>query len=113
MVGNISKRGSKGEKGDVPSLALRYDETTGDLYYSSEGILVDKEYVSSQDLGIGNLSKLHTDNKSSVVAAINELNTKIIDLQQAQSDILLTDNSTNTVYKVYVSNGKLNMEVAE
>lgn len=72
MVGNISKskgfkgdRGDaftyddftpqqlanlKGEKGDVPSVILTYDKETGDLYYSSDGIMVDTEYVGTQDL---------------------------------------------------------------
>ncbi len=72
MIGNISKskgfkgdRGDaftyddftpqqlanlKGEKGDVPSVKLTYDEETGNLYYESDGILIDKEYVDSKDL---------------------------------------------------------------
>ena len=72
MVGNISKskgfkgdRGDaftyddftpqqladlKGEKGAVPSVELIYDEDTGDLYYDSDGILLDKEYIDSQNL---------------------------------------------------------------
>lgn len=40
----------KGEKGDVPSVKFRYDEATGDVYYESDGILLDKEYVDSNDL---------------------------------------------------------------
>lgn len=39
----------KGEKGDVPSVKFRYDEETGDVYYESDGILLDKEYVDSND----------------------------------------------------------------
>lgn len=69
MIGNISKskgfkgdvgpigpqgppgeQGTKGDKGDTPSIVLRYDEETGKLYYNSDGILVDKEYVESQNL---------------------------------------------------------------
>ena len=40
----------KGEKGDVPSIILEYDKATGDVWYESDGILVDKEYVDSNNL---------------------------------------------------------------
>lgn len=69
MTGNISKskgfkgergytgetgpqgpQGLKGDKGDTPAIGFRYDEATGDLYYSSDGVLVDKEYISSKNL---------------------------------------------------------------
>lgn len=69
MVGNISKTrgvlgatgpqgkqgpkgdaGEQGPKGDTPSIVLRYDPETGNLYYSSDGILIDKEYIESQNL---------------------------------------------------------------
>ena len=68
MIGNISKSkgfkgdigdaftyedftpeqlaGLKGDQGDVPSIVLRLD-SDGNLYYSSDGILVDKEYATS------------------------------------------------------------------
>jgi hypothetical protein len=51
MTGNISKaKGFKGDKGDTPSITFRYDKETGNLYYSSDGILVGKEYLDSQNL---------------------------------------------------------------
>lgn len=51
MTGNISKaKGFKGEKGDTPSITFRYDKETGNLYYSSDGILVGREYLDSQNL---------------------------------------------------------------
>lgn len=69
MIGNISKvrgklgatgpqgpqgpqgeQGLQGEKGDTPVIAFRLDENTGDLYYSSDGIYLDKEYVDSNNL---------------------------------------------------------------
>ena len=69
MTGNISKskgfkgdrgytgpqgpqgeQGVQGEKGDTPEITFRYDEETGNLYCSSDGILVDKEYISSKNL---------------------------------------------------------------
>lgn len=52
MNGNLSKtcrKGSKGEKGDTPSVVFRLDEN-GNLYCSSDGILVPEEYVKSQDI---------------------------------------------------------------
>lgn len=50
MKGNISKTSLKGSKGDTPHIAFRYDEETGDLYYRSDGIYIDKDYVSTYDL---------------------------------------------------------------
>lgn len=66
MTGNISKskgfkgdtglpgpqgppgeQGIQGVKGDTPSLLLRYDSDTGNLYYASDGIRADKEYLDS------------------------------------------------------------------
>ena len=40
----------KGNKGDTPSIVLRYDESTGNLYYSSDGIMEDKEYLETQNV---------------------------------------------------------------
>lgn len=42
--------GSQGERGYTPSIVLKLDEETGDLYYSSDGILVEKEYIATQNL---------------------------------------------------------------
>ena len=50
MKGNISKTSLKGSKGDTPHISFRYDEETGDLFYRSDGIYIDKEYVSTYDL---------------------------------------------------------------
>ena len=53
MIGNISKptglKGDKGDKGDTPSIVFRLDED-GNLYYSSDGTLIEKEYLASQFL---------------------------------------------------------------
>lgn len=46
MKGNISKnKGFKGNDGHTPSISFRYDASTGLLEYTSDGILLDKEYV--------------------------------------------------------------------
>ena len=54
MTGNVSKskgfKGDAGKDGYTPSITFRYDEATGDLYYSSDGLLIDKEYVDSEGL---------------------------------------------------------------
>ena len=56
MRGNVSKvspkviQGPDGPKGDTPSIVFKYDADTGDLYFSSDGILADKDYVESQNL---------------------------------------------------------------
>ena len=47
---SVNIKGVKGDKGNTPSVVLRYDRETGNLYYSSDGILVDKDYVNSQNL---------------------------------------------------------------
>ena len=52
MTGNISKttrQGSKGDKGDIPAITLLYDEETGNLYYSSDSIMIGKEYTDSKN----------------------------------------------------------------
>ena len=62
MTGNLSKTrgvlgstgpqgpiGPQGVKGDTPTLKFVYDEGTGDLYYTSDGILLDKEYADSNN----------------------------------------------------------------
>ena len=43
-------QGDKGEIGYTPKITFRYDPDTGDLYYDSDGILLDKEYVDSYNL---------------------------------------------------------------
>ena len=69
MIGNISKskgfkgdtgaigpqgpqgiQGVQGVKGDTPALVLRYEQDTGNLYYNSDGILVEKEWVETQNI---------------------------------------------------------------
>ena len=50
MTGNISKsKGFKGDKGDTPSIKFKLDDE-GNLYYSSDGILVDNNYIDSKNL---------------------------------------------------------------
>lgn len=70
-------QGIQGVKGDSPSIIFRYDPQTGELYYASDGILVDKEYVNSNDIAtnveVGRLEDLKTTTKTSIVDAINEL----------------------------------------
>ena len=46
--GNLSK--AKAKKGETPSIEFKYDEVTGELSFRSNGILVDKGYVSSHGL---------------------------------------------------------------
>ena len=45
-----SLKGEPGEVGGTPVIAFRYDEETGMLYCSSDGILADKEYINSKNL---------------------------------------------------------------
>lgn len=71
MIGNISKskgfRGDDGKDGFTPAIGFRYDEATGNLYYSSDGILVDKEYIDSKNLA----------SKDFVIGKILELSNKV------------------------------------
>ncbi len=50
MKGNISKVGIKGDKGYTPHITFRYDEKTGDLFYSSDDMFVDSDYISTHEL---------------------------------------------------------------
>lgn len=45
-----SIRGHKGDIGYTPKITLRYDPETGNLYYDSDSILLDKEYIESYDI---------------------------------------------------------------
>lgn len=67
MKGNISKQGTKGLKGDTPHITFRYDKETGNLYYRSDGIFIDKDYVSTYDLA----------NKTDIAEAIERVNAAI------------------------------------
>ena len=92
MIGNISKSkgfkgdigdaftyedftpeqlaGLKGDQGDTPSVALRLD-SDGNLYYSSDGILVDKEYATSNQFA----TKEYVANL--LLDKVNELESKV------------------------------------
>ena len=85
MIGNISKskgfkgdpgpigpqgpqgeQGIQGEKGDSPAIVLRLDDA-GNLYYNSDGILVDKEYVESQNLVTKDEMKTYIDEEVEII----------------------------------------------
>lgn len=72
-VGPAGPQGEQGVKGDTPSIVFRYDETTGNLYCSSDGVLVDKEYVQSQNL----VTKNNVYTKEQVTILLNELEEKL------------------------------------
>jgi hypothetical protein len=42
--------GPQGERGYTPNIILKYNPETGELSYSSDGLLIDKEYVETQNL---------------------------------------------------------------
>jgi hypothetical protein len=50
LKGEKGDTGLQGERGYTPSLVLKYNPETGELSYSSDGILIDKEYVETQNL---------------------------------------------------------------
>ena len=54
LKGDIGKQGIQGLKGDTPNIVFRYDKDTGNLYYSSDGILMSK--YDSYDIEAGNSS---------------------------------------------------------
>ena len=85
MIGNISKskgfkgdtgpigpqgpqgeQGIQGEKGDSPAIVLRLDDT-GNLYYNSDGILIDKEYVESQNLVTKDEMQVYIDEEVKII----------------------------------------------
>ena len=75
--GDQGIQGEKGDRGNMPSVYLRLDEATGNLYYNSDGIVTSEEYVDTGSFAdktsIGSMDTLKTTNKSNLVAAINEL----------------------------------------
>ena len=99
MIGNISKskgfkgdrgyigiqgiQGIQGEKGNTPNIIFHYNEDTGELSYSSDSILLDKEYVSDNnfvtkdDIVLQRDERLITNDKT-VIGAINEVASRFI-----------------------------------
>lgn len=71
------EQGDKGDTGATPSIEVTYDEETGDLYVDTDGIQHPQDYVSTHNLVpkgyVGKLTDLMTIDKTSIVAAINEL----------------------------------------
>ena len=71
-----SLKGEQGERGYTPLVELEYDKD-GNLYYSSDGTMYPPDYIHTHDLAtkgyVGKLSELRTIDKTSIVAAINEL----------------------------------------
>ena len=68
MTGNISKaKGFRGEDGKTPSVVLLYDPDSGNLYYSSDGIMVDKDYVNSQNLISKDEAIVFIDEKTKII----------------------------------------------
>lgn len=75
MTGNISKakalKGDPGKDGHTPAITFAYDPDSGNLYYSSDGIMVDKDYIDSQNLATkdfvkGLVGELSTTEKASI-----------------------------------------------
>lgn len=64
--GPQGEQGIQGVKGNTPVITFTYVKETGDLYYSSDGILLDKDYVESKNLVIKD--------------QVNELTTFVINL---------------------------------
>lgn len=117
MTGNISKskgfqgdtgpqgtqgeqgiQGIQGVKGDTPKITFVYDENTGDLFYSSDGVLVDKEYISSENLAT----------KDDVNEEFNKISDNlIVDIQEgvvSRNDLLVYDRNgkpTKNIENVY------------
>lgn len=117
MTGNISKskgfqgdtgpqgiqgkqgiQGIQGVKGDTPKITFVYDENTGDLFYSSDGVLVDKEYISSENLAT----------KDDVNDEIHKISDNlIVDIQEgvvSRNDLLVYDRNgkpTKNIENVY------------
>jgi hypothetical protein len=77
LKGETGAKGDKGDAGDTPSISVRYDETTGDLWVDTDGIMHPQDYIATHNLVpkgyVGKLSELKTIDKTSIVAAINEL----------------------------------------
>ena len=84
MAGNISKvpryvegvvgpqgdkgpQGEQGVKGDTPSIRFEYNQDTGELWYSSDGIMISKDYIGTLDIAT----------KDYVIAKILELSNKV------------------------------------
>ena len=76
IQGKQGIQGVKGEKGDTTSIIFSCDEN-GNLYYSSNGIVVEKDYIDTQNFAsraeLGNFVNLKTSDKTSIVGAINSL----------------------------------------
>ena len=70
-------KGKQGDKGDTPSISFRYDQATGNLYYTSDGILVDKEYVDSNNLAT----------KDDISVAIESIGTRFSEVKEDINEV--------------------------
>lgn len=70
-------RGKQGDKGDTPSISFRYDQETGNLYYTSDGILVDKDYVDSNNIAT----------KDDVSVAIESINPRFAEVKEDVAEV--------------------------
>ena len=70
-------RGKQGDKGDTPSISFRYDQETGNLYYTSDGILVDKDYVDSNNIAT----------KDDVSVAIESINPRFVEVKEDVAEV--------------------------
>ena len=110
MIGNISKskgfkgdtgaigpqgpQGIQGVKGDTPAIVLRLDNA-GNLYYNSDGILIDKEYVETQNYA----TKEYVDNAvANGCDTINNATDKKIQELKEMVDLLYAKSLTKTVF---------------
>ena len=111
MTGNISKskgfkgeagpvgpQGPRGEKGDAPSIAFRYDENTGNLFYSSDGILYDKDYIDSQGItgAIQEASNKAAQTPASITLYADKWEQG--DVETLWSQVVVVENATITEY---------------
>jgi hypothetical protein len=93
-------KGEPGEAGKTPSIVLEYNEETGELFYDPDGILLDKEYVDSQNYAT-------KDETGEIKSQLTELTNRVDSSEEAIGGVLLDIFSKYDLTNVYRDKGSV------
>ena len=119
LEGLRGPQGVKGDIGNTAAITFKYDANTGDLSYTSDGILVDKEYVDSNNLATkGDIHDLRAYFEEKLAELSNSVKSKIGSITlyankwvqvetHRWNQVVNVDNATVTIYS------KVDLQISE